>query len=151
MPREQSDEAAWWFQAVYSAVQQIPYGKVTSYGHIAVLLGYPKRARQVGVCLKHLPDYNPTNPEMYFFHGDNVPWQRVVNSKGGISPRGDGGGAANRHAIRLRQEGVEVTDGRGLDEAHVDLGTYGWFPSRLPNDEDSDDDLDVEVKSEASD
>ena len=34
-----SDEAEWWFNAVYEAVQEIPYGKVTSYGHIAALLG----------------------------------------------------------------------------------------------------------------
>lgn len=37
MPR--SDEAAAWFAAVYQAVQEIPHGKVTSYGHIARLLG----------------------------------------------------------------------------------------------------------------
>lgn len=34
-----TDEAEWWFNAVYAAVQEIPYGKVTSYGHIALLLG----------------------------------------------------------------------------------------------------------------
>jgi methylated-DNA-protein-cysteine methyltransferase-like protein len=57
-----------------------------------------KRARQVGVCLKHLPS-NRTNAadqddehdergEIYHhFHDDNVPWQRVVNSKGTISHR----------------------------------------------------------------
>jgi len=45
----QTDEAAEWFSAVYEAVQQIPYGKCTSYGHIAALLGYPRRARQVGM------------------------------------------------------------------------------------------------------
>lgn len=38
MPR--SDEAEAWFAAVYETVQTIPYGKVTSYGHIARLLGY---------------------------------------------------------------------------------------------------------------
>ncbi|EXL72307.1 methylated-DNA-protein-cysteine methyltransferase like protein [Fusarium oxysporum f. sp. conglutinans race 2 54008] len=36
MPR--SDEAQAFFHAVYSAVQEIPYGKVTTYGHIAMLL-----------------------------------------------------------------------------------------------------------------
>ena len=149
MPREQTDEASWWFDAVYRAIQQVPYGRVTSYGHIAVLLGFPKRARQVGVCLKHLPDYDPADPERHYFHGNNVPWQRVINSKGGISPRGDGGSAANRQAVRLRQEGVVVTDGRGVEEAHVDFSVYGWFPSRLPTSE-SDDDSEVEVKSETS-
>lgn len=37
-----SDEAEWWFNAVYSAVQEIPLGQVTSYGHIARLLGRRK-------------------------------------------------------------------------------------------------------------
>lgn len=40
MPR--SDEAAAFFAAVYSAVQEIPPGKVTSYGHIAKLIGTRK-------------------------------------------------------------------------------------------------------------
>ena len=35
----QSEEAAAWFHAVYSAVQEVPHGKVTSYGHIAKLIG----------------------------------------------------------------------------------------------------------------
>ncbi len=34
-----SDEAEWWFSAVYSAVQEVPHGHVTSYAHIARLLG----------------------------------------------------------------------------------------------------------------
>lgn len=37
-----SDEAAAFFAAVYSAVQEIPPGKVTSYGHIAKLVGTRK-------------------------------------------------------------------------------------------------------------
>ena len=138
MPREKSEEAQWWYDAVYSAIQQIPPGKVTSYGHIALLLDYPKRARQVGVCLKHLSTFNPADPEQFFYHDQNVPWQRVVNSKGGISPRGDDGAAANRQAERLRAEGVEVNEGRGLEEMTVDFATYGWFPDSL--DEDSEDD-----------
>jgi len=36
---ERSDEAWAWYSAVYEAVQEIPHGKVTSYGHIARLLG----------------------------------------------------------------------------------------------------------------
>lgn len=34
-----TEEAEWWTNAVYEAVQEIPRGKVTSYGHIARLLG----------------------------------------------------------------------------------------------------------------
>jgi methylated-DNA-protein-cysteine methyltransferase-like protein len=40
MPR--SDEAEAFFHAVYAAVQEIPHGKVTSYGHIAKLVGTRK-------------------------------------------------------------------------------------------------------------
>lgn len=97
MPR--SDEAEAFFYGVYAAVQEIPYGKVTTYGHIAALVGtrestppspwgFPltttaQRPRQVGVCLKHLP----SDPSISRYHNQNVPWQRVINSKGIISPR----------------------------------------------------------------
>ncbi|KAJ4307289.1 Ras guanine nucleotide exchange factor bud5 [Collariella sp. IMI 366227] len=40
MPR--SDEAQAFFNAVYRAVQEIPPGKVTTYGHIAMLVGTPE-------------------------------------------------------------------------------------------------------------
>lgn len=107
MPR--SEEAEQWANAVYSAIQEIPAGKVTSYGHIALLLGermpplpHPdltsiytisnmamvmimaaQRPRQVGVCLKSLPE-----PESgLHYNSDSVPWQRVINSKGMISHR----------------------------------------------------------------
>src|SRR5689334_14655925 len=76
---------------VSSRLQRCPTDspwQVYSYGHIAHLLGFPRRARQVGICLKHLPTFDPTEPENHFFHDQNVPWQRVLNSKGGISPRG---------------------------------------------------------------
>ncbi|KAK3050150.1 Alkyltransferase-like protein 1 [Extremus antarcticus] len=123
-----------WYSVVYKAIQQIPYGKVTSYGHIANLVGYPERPRQVGLCLKHLPDSSDQPDSRY--NGDNVPWQRVINSKGVISNRGAGGAA--RQETALEAEGVEV--GRGaLGERTVDFGTYGWFPDRLPSDSDDED------------
>lgn len=40
MPR--SDEAESFFFAAYSAIQEVPYGMVTSYGHIATLIGTRK-------------------------------------------------------------------------------------------------------------
>ncbi|KAL2832552.1 6-O-methylguanine DNA methyltransferase [Aspergillus cavernicola] len=124
MPR--TDEAEFWFNAVYEAVREIPPGKITSYGHIARLLGEPKRPRQVGICLKHLPAEESGN----YFHSGNVPWQRVVNSKGMISHRGPG--SAERQAEVLREEGVEVqTDSMG--EFYVDFTRDGWFPQELPS------------------
>lgn len=41
--------------------------------------------RQVGICLKHLPTFSAGTD--HHFHDNNVPWQRVINSKGIISPR----------------------------------------------------------------
>lgn len=127
-----SDQVAEWYTSVYETVQQIPYGRCTSYGHVALLLGYPKRARQVGICLKHLPTYDEAEPNKYEYHSQNVPWQRVVNSKGGISPRGDSTLGAHRQVERLREEGVEVIEPRGLEEASVDMTRVGWFPEDLP-------------------
>ncbi|KAJ9305059.1 hypothetical protein DTO217A2_5394 [Paecilomyces variotii] len=129
MPR--SDEAEWWFNAVYAAVQEIPRGKVTSYGHIARLLGQPQRPRQVGICLKHLPSNNDSETSHYY-NSDNVPWQRVLNARGMISHRGPG--SAARQAAALRREGVHV-DMDAMGEMYVDLATYGWFPDRLPSEE----------------
>ncbi|KLU89445.1 MGMT family protein [Magnaporthiopsis poae ATCC 64411] len=124
----QSDEAAAFFHAVYSAVQEIPPGKVTTYGRIAELVGFPQRPRQVGVCLKHLPE----DPEARFNH-DNVPWQRVINAKGIISPRSQPSGARNQ-AAALRAEGVEVSTS-AMGELMVDFNEYGWFPDELPSEQ----------------
>ncbi|RYO93416.1 hypothetical protein DL766_000806 [Monosporascus sp. MC13-8B] len=126
MPR--SDEAEAFFYAVYSAVREIPYGKVTTYGHIAKLVGTPQRPRQVGVCLKHLPE----DPDARYNH-NNVPWQRVINSKGMISLRSQPSGARNQ-AAALQAEGVEVTTG-ALGELSVDFAEFGWFPETLPSEE----------------
>lgn len=41
-PGERSEEVWLWYTAVYEAIQEVPHGKVTSYGHIARLVG--KRA-----------------------------------------------------------------------------------------------------------
>ncbi|KAK4619830.1 Alkyltransferase-like protein 1 [Fulvia fulva] len=126
MPR--SEEAASWYTAVYRAIQEVPHGKVTSYGHIALLLGYPERPRQVGMCLKYLP--SSTDQPNARYHSDNVPWQRVINSKGIISNRGVNGAANQEAALTL--EGVEVERG-SLGERSVSFLEYGWFPSRLPS------------------
>ncbi|KAG6060093.1 hypothetical protein E4U17_005018 [Claviceps sp. LM77 group G4] len=121
-----SDEAIAFYHAVYSAVQEIPPGKVTSYGHIASLIGTPQRPRQVGLCLKYL-----SRQSLPGFHEGNVPWQRVVNAKGGISPRSQPQGVQDQ-AAALRAEGVEVTRS-ALGELTVDFGVYGWFPGMLPS------------------
>ncbi|KAH7078079.1 hypothetical protein BKA63DRAFT_532479 [Paraphoma chrysanthemicola] len=157
-PGERSEEVHLWYTAVYEAVQdalltsQIPSGKVTSYGHIARLLGKRERpsvahARpQVGVCLKHLPSASTDrSKKSSTFHSGNVPWQRVINSKGGISPRGPS--AASHQADALRREGVDIRED-AMGQYTVDLAKYGWFPDVLPSEAglvESSDEEDEEV------
>ncbi|KAK1723544.1 hypothetical protein CaCOL14_001173 [Colletotrichum acutatum] len=124
-----TEEAEAFFHAVYTAVQEIPVGKVTTYGHIARLVGTPERPRQVGICLKHLPT-DPTSR----FNNENVPWQRVINAKGTISPRSQPSGARNQ-AESLQAEDVEVSR-TAMGEFQVDFSSYGWFPDVLPSEEE---------------
>lgn len=56
--------------------------------HLLTYMHAAQRPRQVGVCLKHLPSGTDTSTgEPHHFNNENVPWQRVVNSKGMISHR----------------------------------------------------------------
>ena len=77
------------FDDVYRMVCRIPEGRVATYGQIARLTGFPRRARQVGYALAALRDQGP------------VPWHRVVNAKGEISPRSEPGYAEFQ---RIRSE-----------------------------------------------
>jgi methylated-DNA-protein-cysteine methyltransferase-like protein len=83
-------------QRIYQIVRQIPAGRVATYGQIASLVG-DCTARMVGYAMASLPD------------GSDVPWQRVINSQGKISPRGDLGGGAEHQQARLEDEGVRFT------------------------------------------
>ena len=102
------------YEQVYALVRQIPRGKVSSYGRLASMLGRPRAARAVGYALNGLKD-KQDDPAYA-----DVPWQRVVNSKGRISiiNREHGG---NEQAARLRDEGVVVND-----KLQIDLDIYLW-------------------------
>lgn len=104
--------------AVYAVVVLIPYGKVTSYGHIAYLIGRPQNARQVGSSLKH-SEYIVSQLNQEDAGISNLPWWRVILSAGTISKRDSG---EFEQARRLRLENVVV------DGMKVDLDEYGWFP-----------------------
>jgi methylated-DNA-protein-cysteine methyltransferase-like protein len=96
-------------RAIYDMVGQIPYGKVATYGQIAVLAGYPGLARQVGYALAGMPE------EM------DLPWHRVINAQGKISPRAHTKFHELQHVL-LEREGIVFVGAR------VDLGHYGWKP-----------------------
>jgi methylated-DNA-protein-cysteine methyltransferase-like protein len=93
--------------AVYRLVRGIPHGRVVTYGQVAAFLGHPRRARAVGRAMSACP-------------GD-VPWHRVVNARGAISPRRRLSGMLTQR-IRLEGEGIRLRHGR------VALEQYGWRP-----------------------
>ncbi|KIL00153.1 hypothetical protein PAXRUDRAFT_821942 [Paxillus rubicundulus Ve08.2h10] len=94
-------DSAEFHAAVYHVTRQIPPQRVTSYSHIAKLIGMPRHSRHVGQALKFLsPDVAPP-----------VPWHRVISAAGTISSRGPGTDGAHRQREALEAEGVEVTDG----------------------------------------
>ena len=91
---------------IYEAVKKIPKGHVATYGQIAEMAGNPRMSRAVGNALHKNPD--PLH----------IPCFRVVNSKGELAGAfAFGGGKAQ--AELLREDGVEVVDGKG------DLEKYG--------------------------
>ncbi len=98
---------------VYEIVKTIPKGRVTSYGHVALLAGRPRGAQLVGWMLAQS-------------HDAKVPWQRVINKQGIISINNPEH-PQSEQARLLELEGVLVEQ---RDEAyHVDMEKYGWFPS----------------------
>lgn len=101
---------------VYEMIRTVPRGRVTTYGYIASLVGMPKNSRQVGYILKNLPSSGEWSTA-------NVPWWRIVNARGGISPRERTDGV-QRQAEMLLVEGVAVSSRGG--ETFVDMNVYGW-------------------------
>lgn len=101
-------------ERVYWLVCRIPIGRVMTYGDIAVALGAPRGARVVGSALRRCPD------------PDTVPWQRVVNARGGISPRNPEQ-QVRIQAKLLKQEGIELHHDGAL--YFLDLWHYSWWPS----------------------
>ncbi len=95
------------YQKMLMVVREIPPGQVATYGQIAWIVGAAS-PRMAGYALGGLSEET------------DVPWQRVVNRSGGISPRGDPL-ATDRQRKRLIEEGIQFQpDGR------IDLDRYGW-------------------------
>lgn len=90
-------------------VAQIPSGRVMTYGQLAALCGNARAARIVGG-IAHFGD-----PEL--------PWQRVVNKRGGLAAGYPGGRQA--HKQHLESEGIAFND---RDECNIE--ELLWWPSR---------------------
>lgn len=100
---------------VWEIVSRIPRGKVASYGQIAKMLRVP-----AGVDAETYLEYGALWVSNAVAESPNeVPWQRVVNSKGEITERDPV--QAKRHQLMLEDEGVEFNP-RG----RIDMKKYGW-------------------------
>lgn len=88
---------------ILSVVDEIPKGKVATYGQIARLIGRDKNSRLVGRVLG-----------MAEYYG-KYPCHRVVNHTGRLAP----GWEEQKHL--LEEEGVILKD-----DTHVDLKKYQW-------------------------
>lgn len=88
---------------ILCAVEEIPKGRVATYGQIARLIGRDRNARLVGKVLS-----------MAQYYGE-YPCHRVVNHSGRLAP-----GWLEQGEL-LRKEGVLMKD-----ESHVDLKQCQW-------------------------
>ena len=79
---------------VEDLVADIPPGRVMTYGDIAAFVGRPGAARMVGMIASQ--------------GSPGLPWQRVVNAKGGLAS----GYGVSQQAADLKAEGVACKDGR---------------------------------------
>jgi methylated-DNA-protein-cysteine methyltransferase-like protein len=97
------------FKQIYFIVRQIPAGRVSTYGQIALLVGNPRFSAVVGYALNSCPD------------GSDVPTHRIVNRFGGLAdaflPLGK-----ETHRMLLEMEGIEF-----LPDGNVDLERFMWY------------------------
>jgi methylated-DNA-protein-cysteine methyltransferase-like protein len=95
------------YERIYRIVRMVPRGRVASYGQIARAAGRCS-PRNVGYAMAAVPA------------DTDVPWHRIVNSRGMISVRSHGGECTAQRQL-LEGEGVEF-DRSG----RIDMGVYGW-------------------------
>lgn len=100
---------------ILAAIRAVPRGSVAGYGHIARRAGLPGRARLVARVLGQNDD-------------PALPWHRILRSDGRIAfPAGSPG--FDEQARRLREEGVEVRNGRvRIPESDDSLDAAVWRP-----------------------
>jgi len=101
------------FQKVYAVVENIPYGRVTSYGAIARYLGTGGSARMVGWAM------NTSHTT-----ASNLPAHRVVNRNGLLTGKHHFGGPEIMKEL-LENEGIPVEN-----DCIKDFHRYFWDPMK---------------------
>lgn len=95
------------YRRIYDAVRAVPPGRVATYGQIARIAGRCS-ARNVGFAMCSLDS------------DSDVPWHRVINSRGRVSVRSRGE-PCRLQRVMLESEGVVFGP-----EGSVDLEEFGW-------------------------
>jgi methylated-DNA-protein-cysteine methyltransferase-like protein len=88
------------FERVYELARQIPEGRVTSYGAIALYLGTARSARMVGWALNNCHTHN-----------EYVPAHRVVNRIGLLTGKLHFGNSTTMKQL-LENEGAQIDNDR---------------------------------------
>lgn len=100
------------FEQVYQLVCRIPVGKVATYGQLSRMMDERLSAAGVGWALKATPRDDR-----------QIPWHRVVNSKGGISTDKLLHNVPGLQRNLLEAEGI-IFNSQGF----IDLANYQWQP-----------------------
>lgn len=100
------------FEKIYRLVLRIPRGRVMTYGQIARLLEDRYSPRLVGWAMHATPRDER-----------NIPWHRVINSRGSVST-----GRVILHEPQLQRLMLEAEGVVFDDRGHCDLGVYQWSP-----------------------
>lgn len=100
------------FEKIYRMVLRIPRGRVMTYGQIARLLEDRYSPRLVGWAMHATPQDER-----------NIPWHRVINSRGGIST-----GRVIIQEPQLQRLMLEAEDVVFDERGHCDLSLYQWSP-----------------------
>jgi methylated-DNA-protein-cysteine methyltransferase related protein len=89
-----------------SVIKNIPFGKVATYGQIAMMAGNYRAARQISWILRSSSKKH------------DLPWHRIINKQGKISLRKSEG--YELQEVMLKKEGIIFEDDK------IDLSKYLW-------------------------
>ena len=101
------------FEQVYQVVEQIPYGKVTTYGAIAEFLGSKSASRMVGWAMNNAHTLDKP-----------VPAHRVVNRQGLLTGKMHFKGQSMQE--RLEAEGIVI-----IEDQIQRFESVFWHPNTL--------------------
>ncbi len=127
---------------VFKVVQQIPSGKVATYGQVARLIGAPRSARYVGYALRAnpAPGIDP----------NSIPCHRVIFKDGALC-KGFAFGGPDEQRKLLEAEGITFNEEGCVDmevflwDGHTESSSYEDFPTAPPKDFDWERELGEEL------